>query len=432
MKKIVFIVASLALVLVCSCKKDLEITTEQPSNNSGYELVVSIADYTDAETKASINSASGAFAWDANDKISVTNGTDVYEFTYAGDVDGKARFTTTATVSGTLTKAFYPYENSVTPKALPTEINGLEGALSAENIRLEGDIVDNQVTLAHSNALLKVTFTNVPTFASAIKFYEEAGNTVTVSFDKLSEKGPVTAFIPVNVGTANFTAQLLDDAGNVIISKYATGKTFSAGTLKKMKALEVGHVITMTDENSIENAQIHTWDSSSHGATFKKGNTYPYKLNEYPGYSGAGNKYYVVFNTIDFSWAGEGAFVGVQFSDENWNNKTQTDGVYLYRDIDFTSPSGNAGMRTNYRVYPHGGNYTTPYIYVYNITDQADVFGSWPGKAFTKYDTISGYAYIDFDSELYGKKVRVVFSDNGSDQKADWDIDLNRDYDYGL
>ncbi len=429
MKKVLFILVVATISLV-SCNKELVKETTNPTNiNDGaVTLFVSAPKLLDADTKASISESNGSFSWKAGDEIAVknTNG-DTYKFIAQGSGDN-VFFSCSDGVSGTLSTVYYPY-NTKGATALPTEISGLNGALAANAIRLSGTIDENNsVSMNYSNAFLKLTFNNVPTFASAVQFYEEGGNSVKVTFDKLTEKGTITAYVPVNTGTINITAQLLDDSNNVIISKYGENKEFTAGTLKRMKALEVGKVITFTNNNSATwtTPRVSIWNGSNNfgfsSTAANESATYPWKLNSYPNVQ---NKYYIVLNS-DISWISSVDNIGVWFG--SGNDGCQTDCVYLYRDIDFTIPNGG-GMWTNYRIYWNNSTmgWTTIKAYVWD-TSGNKLNGAWPGTDATKYSDNIYYYQFDDDS-YYGKTVYIIFN-NGSAQTGNISVTLNKDFIY--
>ncbi len=430
-KYIYFIVASLAVV-ACAKEANIDKPIDKNQDQTVHELFVSIADVIDPDTRASISESDGTFTWTTGDEIAVkTDADNVYKFT-AQDGGSSVRFTYTGTMNGTPSEVKYPYTADFSDTALPTEITGLTGALDAGSIRLSGTVSGNSVEMEHTNALLKVKFNNIPTFASKIKIYE--GSTErTVSFTKLSARGDIAAYIPVSAGSINLIAELLDDNDNVIIKKSKDGVSFTAGSLKKMAALTVGYIITMTDENAISDAQINIWDGSNSGV-FLTGYDYPYKLNSYPGYSGTGNKYYVVLNTVDLTWASEGAGIGVQFSDKNWNNSTQTDAVYLYRDLDFTSPYGNAGMKTNYRTYFYlrASNCQTYWEDTTMIGVKAEGDSSYSWSQMTQY---SAYLfYYENSNDYYGKSMSYAINNGkgwiAKDESDPWVYPLNCEYIY--
>ena len=335
MKKYTYILAA-ALTFVACAKEENKIDEPivEPSTNieveepaqEVHELFVSIEDIVDADTKAAISVLDGSFTWTTGDHIAVKTSTnDVYDFTATAD-GAAVRFTYTGSMNGTPVEVKYPYTADFSDTAIPTALASLTGALGASAIRLAGTITDNSVTLTHQHAFMKVSFTNVPMFANAVVFDGNV-NDVTVSGISLGSRGEVTAYIPVDASTTSYTVYVKDDNDNTILSKSTTkAKTFTAGTIKNMKPVDVdGHVFVFNDNNKVNQARFFATD----------GTTIDYGTNSYITLNvlSDGNTKWCILPTSN-SWTETGDPVCLQvFKGDDY--VSATDAIWLYRDFTF-------------------------------------------------------------------------------------------------
>lgn len=430
MKKYIYIFAAFAAIISCSKEALIDDTTTSIEGQEVHELFVSISDIVDAETKASINETDGKFTWAAGDFVAVkTTTNDIYKFTAASS-GNSVRFTYTGTMNGTPAYVKYPYTADFSDTDLPTAIGSLTGALDAANIRMEGAVAANSVTLTHQNALMRVTFTNVPTFANSLVFDGDV-NDVTISGISLGSKGSVVAYIPVDDATTSFTVSLMDTNNNVIVERSTSAKTFTAGTLKNMAATNLGSCFMFTGSNKANVVKVK--------CTQKLADTDSYGSNNYTWTANAlanGDKYIVLPDPLVWTWLEEDidavrvdVYNGV--GDENDGRGTwvaATDNLYL-RDITFTAVSAKTALQAAYRYYysmPDGWSKINIYTW-----DQNDVkcTGEWPGTEMTQ--TTNGRYYYEFDSSVSGDNYRhVIFSNNGSSQTANIYRKLTQDF-YG-
>ena len=425
MKKYTIILAALFAFVACS----KEVTVDEPSSDSTpangevHELFVALPSLSDVDTKASINVANGKFSWKAGDAIAVTTSSSVvYEFTAAADgADGEAvRFTYSGPMNGTPATITYPYRADGNSTALPTEIPSLTGALSAAYIRLHGTVTDNSATLEYENAFLKVTFTNVPTFARSI-FFDGTADDVTISGISLAEKGDVVAYIPVSASNTGFTVSIRDKNSNIITAKAtSSAKSFTNGTIKNMKPVPVGKVITINDDASKGWGELAIWQASnsSNNYRFKTVQSYPAKLNELDD-----GVYYAVINLHEsgFAWAVDGVDLAVSYEESYGGSGCSTSKVFLDRDLVFSSTSGTK-LKSSYRIYakPTVDSVTSMNIYVYeNWGSNTRISEAWPGEAMTASTVRSGYYYWDLDDSYSGyNNLAIIFINNTSENQA--------------
>ena len=413
MKKIVIIVAAMALALVSSCNKDLNTDVATPSNSDTHELFVSLPKLVDAETKATIAEADGSFSWTAGDFIAVKTSTnDVYKFTAAGN-GNSVRFTYTGEMNGTPTNVVFPYTDDATVAPLPATITGLTGALGADGIRLSGTVSDNAVSMSYQNAYLKVSFSNVPTFASKVSFLSTATGyeqSVIVSGVSLESKGNVVAFIPVKAGDYNFTVSLIDSADNTMISKSTTSaKSFTAGTLKKMANTPLGTLVMMSNTGSsyggFSKMDVYNWwEGGAHNVTEPMAQI-----------TIAETVYGYYFLPASLS---DGQEVNIKV--ENGDNSSQNTETVVYnlRDFTFTIKPDNCGIATTYRYYFNNTNsWSQVNAYIWDEHNTAKN-GVWPGNILTNTAS-NGWYYYEFTEGEYGYTRHVKFSDNEASSGGD-------------
>ena len=416
MKKYIYVFAAFAAIVSCSKENTVneENNLDANSKKDVHELFVTISDLTDADTKATIAEADGTFTWTAGDAIAVkTTTNDVYEFTAETGGSASARFTYTGEMNGTPAYVKYPYTADFSDTALPTSISGLTTALTAANIRMEGTITDNAVTLTHQNALLKVSFTNVPTFASKVSFVSTATGyeqNITVSGISLGSKGNVVAYIPVKPGSYSFSVNLIDSADNTMISKTtASAKTFTAGTLKKMTAIPLGTLVMMSNAGGsyggFSKMKVYNWwDGGSHNLT-----------SPLSQITISATVYGYYFLPADLS---EGKEVNIKVENGDDSSKNTQTVVYNLRDFTFTIKSGDGGIATTYRYYFNNtGSWSQINAYIWDEYDTAKN-GSWPGGKLT-LTASNGWYYYQFVEGDYGYTRHVKFSDNGGTTGGD-------------
>ncbi|MBR6002658.1 MAG: hypothetical protein IK045_07335, partial [Bacteroidales bacterium] len=182
MKKTLYFLAGILAIAACTkeqAPKGVEVPESIVDVAPVHELFVSIADLADEdasspdlEPKAAISEADGSFSWTAGDEIAVKNSDNtVYKFVATGS--GKStRFTYTGAMTGTPQTVVFPYTADATT-SIPATLTGPKACLAAEGIRMTGTISNNAVTLSYPYAFLKLSFGNVPAFASKLVF---AGN----------------------------------------------------------------------------------------------------------------------------------------------------------------------------------------------------------------------------------------------------------------
>ena len=432
MKKTAFFLVAIAAAFV-ACSKENPVDIETPSkqetvvNDKGYELFAKVEDL----TKAAIAEANGAFTWSVGengDEIAVKTSTNnVYKFKAAEIVNDCARFICSDAVEGDPLSAVYPYTADATC-TLPTEISSLNGALDASAIRLTGTIAGKNITFQHANALLKVSFTNVPTFASKVKFVSTTSDyeqEVLVSGISLTEKGTVEAYIPVKAGTYGFTVSLIDSANNTMISRSTNSdKTFAVGALINMKGIALGTLVMMSNTGNsyggFSNMKVYNWwDGGSHNVT-----------DELSKIAIGSTVYGYYFLPADLN---EGKEMHIKVEDGTNTSKSTETVVYNLRDFIFTIKPNNGGIATKYRTYFKVTNSNWDIAAGANIKD---IYVS--PTEFTMMTLVDGYTkfwYYEWPESYYGYGMHIIMQ-NSSDtawlepSSDSWQYTLNREYIY--
>lgn len=358
MKKFLFIVFA-AVVATLACSKEADYSQDNNvvmTVDKDGRVKYSLTAYMEDITKASINPTDGKFSWSGGETIAVwdSHNEEFVTFnvdTYSNTGSKEARFITAAAKEGATfsngNKAYYPALIAPTgiddPYIIPTSFGSLDAA--SKGFPMQGTISGGKIKFTHLGSMIDVTLNNVPSFTE--KLILSAGATdITVSATPTA--GSIHAIVPIPAGTYVLTVKLQDDSENTFYSKSRTSKTYDARTYYPINPLTLGYLMTFTNNSGWTTPKIHIWkteDSSKNGDITQSG-SYPKKL-----FLRKTNKYYVLLDSGVFNWTGDGMNIGIQFiSEDNGDNKTQTNCVALYRNIDFTIPSGG-GMKTSYRIY---------------------------------------------------------------------------------
>ncbi len=397
MKKIYIVL--FGIITLLSCSKEINTPETIQGDNTidnpvTYELFATISDV----TKAEIDESTGAFTWDtwdvgdSGDEIAVkTNTGKVYKFKAAEiNEKGVARFvyTGTAAIDGTPTSAVYPYTEDATC-SLPTALNGLTAALG-DGIRLTGKIAEGKsITFSHANALLKVNFNYVPTKAKKISFDGNV-NDVVVSGISLTSLGSVSAYIPVDTTTTSFTVSILDSSDNLIFEKKSsTGKSFTAGTLKTLKSVDLPtDVYTIVGDNTTVFGSSWDLNNTNNEMGLQADNTY--------------KKVYTISSAqvINFKIVKNHNYDNGSWPDENRHLNFTTSGTLT---IYFNPANGDITVNTDYDlVYTVAGNSIDIFggDNAWDLLEANDMVLQSDGKYLKSY-TVSSAVTIEFKVVKY-------------------------------
>ena len=238
MKKslVLFVAAALS-----ACTAD--VLPEQPANDqpvithptSGTEQVSVNIRLASPATRAVIqDSGSGAasFSWEDGDEIGVVVSDKYYRFTLSGKVGEETGTFTAELPAGSViadgAQVAYPYiaddydENTLTfSLTYPTEYTSTkEGDFRH---RWAGTLVKDgssyKAELSHQTAILRVTYENVPSEATAVRLTADqnlAGNSKTITTNLSWHASTMNFYFPVPAGTYNsFTIQLLNGSETI-------------------------------------------------------------------------------------------------------------------------------------------------------------------------------------------------------------------------
>ena len=350
MKKLFYIILAAAAIVACSKEAEL-INNYEPVVDENGQVTYTFKAYIEDITKASISESNGKFSWgDAgDDQIAVWDAAHSKFVTFTStDNAGNFSCETDAGANFNGQVAYYPASIAKTDGTngydFPTSFTSLTAA--AKGFPMSGTVTaDGKITFAHLGCLINMTLNNVPSFTRALILYDGSKDIITVTATPTD--GVINAVVPVPAGTYVLTAKLKDDNNNIFYTKARESKTYTARNYYTIKPISLGKLLTFTNEAGWDSPKVHIWQYGNSGnVDITTGGTYPHKL-----YLRNSNVYYVLLDKSVESWTAEGNAIGVQFvSTTNASNTTQTDCVYLFRNIDFTIPGGG-GLKTSYRTY---------------------------------------------------------------------------------
>ena len=364
MKKIFYIF--IGVIALIACTKETDVATSVSADEAG---AFSFNVYLEDATKATINSSDGVFSWTGDEEIAVWDSKNKEFVTfsiasYSNEGYKQARFTTSSAKADAVfvgNVAYYPAsiatragsspEDYSPTYTFPTSFANLTDA--SKGFPMSGTVTVNEIKLSHLGSMIDVTLKNVPSFTT--KLILNAGST-TINVTAAPTDGSLHAVVPIPAGTYVLTINLQDDVtptANTFYSKARSSKTYTASNYYPINDITLGRLLTFTNDAGWASPKVHIWqhDNTGNNTDITTDSAYPQKL-----FLRATKVYYVLLDSDVKSWTSDGNAIGVQFvSTTNGSNTTQTNCVYLYRNIDFTIPAGG-GMKTNYRVY-----YTSSY-----------------------------------------------------------------------
>ena len=391
MKKIFYIL--LGVVALVACTKEKEVGTSVNSDETG---TIAFNVYLEDITKATINSSTGEFSWTGDEEIAVwdSHNEEFVTFSidpdhYSNTGDKQARFTTSSAKAGASfvgNVAYYPATIATTTDskpdyAFPTSFANLTAA--SKGFPMQGTVTTNEIKLSHLGSMIDVTLKNVPSFTT--KLILNAGAT-TINVTATPTDGSLHAVVPIPAGTYALTINLQDDVtptANTFYSKARSSKTYTASNYYPINDITLGHLLTFTNDAGWASPKVHIWQTGndSNNTDITTGGDYPHKL-----FLRNTKVYYMLLDNTVETWAAEGDAIGVQFiSTTNSSNKTQTNCVYLLRNIDFTIPIGG-GIKTDYRIYPYktGSNTSVTIQSVPAIITDWKTGDAYEGKYWTR------------------------------------------------
>jgi hypothetical protein len=356
MKKLFCIILGLAAIMACTKETDYSSNNEDlVSISENGQKTYSVTAYFEEITKATISETDGKFSWSGGEQIAIWDSAhdEFVTFdidTYSNEGEKRARFTTTTAKDGASfvgNVAYYPAsiatKTGSTPSYnFPTSFSSKDAA--AKGFPMQGTVTGNEIKFSHLGSLINLTLNNVPSFTTKL-ILNDGTNNITVPVTPSA--GVLNAVVPIPAGTYVLTAKLEDDNSNVFYSKARSSQAYSARFYYTINPISLGKLLTFTNEAGWDSPKVHIWQYGNSGnVDITTGGTYPHKL-----YLRNSNVYYVLLDSSVESWTAEGKAIGVQFvSTTNASNNTQTDCVFLLRNIDFRIADG--GIKTDYYIYP--------------------------------------------------------------------------------
>ena len=444
MKKNLFMVAAVALIATVSCNKEefrnndaqgvasdvvFVAELEQPGDD------VEVAAPAAAQTKTALGSTTNgvtAVNWVGNEKVSI-NGV---EFTTTS-TGAKATFTTTKTFDKTAAKfdAIYPASagTALTAVTIPASQKGTfaEAAISVAtstttslNFKNLASIIKFQVPSACST----ITITSTANLAGTFPVTFENGlpkiGTVTNTSKTITVAGSFKTgtdyYVAVLPGSHKFTVRLDGYLSKASTTAVTTTRAKIAN-LQELPAPEASTWVIVGAYNSWKNdATAKKLYKDISGFVVKN-----ITLNgEFKMINGSKWLSTMVPSAAQNKWC---------LLKENMANMTRSSGTYdIWISSDgkevcvvnsgSSAPQLNDSNRQYYIVLQHNWDWANRRLHAWidNGSDATNVnlMGAWPGKAangtFT-YDN-NGYSYWEIPNSVYGKKLGIIFSNNGGEQ----------------
>ena len=435
MKKYLCILFGAAMLV--SCSKESELSVNDKIIDGKYTVTAHIGEL----TKATI-STDGHFAWSGvgKDQIAIWDSAhkEFVTFTLSEITDPEkkeGKFSASIAEDGAVFEgsvAYYPAsiatKSGETPTyTFPTSFSSLDDA--AKSFPMQGTVSSGEIHFNHLGALINITLNNVPSFTTALILND---GTKDITVTAAPTAGVINAVVPIPAGEYVLTAKLKDNNNNIFYSKARTSKTYSARNYYTINPITLGYLLTFTNEAGWDSPKVHIWQTSNNSINtdITTGGTYPHKL-----FLRSTNIYYVLLDSSVETWTAYGNAIGVQFF-SNETDKTQTDCVYLYRNIDFVIPGGG-GMRTMYRTYmnkrsDNAKNNWGAVAKVYVKTE-----GTYTGE-FQMIALTSDLFYYENLVDDYGKSMSYRFHNTnnwyptGKGSEDYWTYYLNREYIYDV
>lgn len=291
MKKLLYIFAAAALVVVACSKDELanqnenaQMNNEQVANGK-VTLTATMPAFTNVVSKASVSDA-GVFSWTAGDVIDVVYvkaGESELKYTFECTNSSTGEFTSTEDIAsgyslkteGTI--AYYPHEYNGTPSNQTFDTP----ALAAKGFQMHATLSAGKLAFVHDNAMMKVTVTNVPSFA---KLLVVGGAEVNLSY--AADQASATYSVPVApTALAKLSIAVKDGGDNNIINKTSQkANEIKSAHFYPLNDLPIGPVLliknnvvsemtgaekswdTITDTEGAIN--IHTWNAEKAFTSF--------------------------------------------------------------------------------------------------------------------------------------------------------------------
>ena len=284
MKKILILLAGLAMALAACTKKEMKDDSAQTERVSWPSVItVATEPVVDSETKSVIDD-DGKFSWYAGtgetaEKLGIYTNAGFKEYTcidankgtFGGDLGGATPSTVAVYPAG-----IYDLSDKTLMVSMPESYKYVATLAKTPMIAQISGSIDN-LAFKHIAALLKVSIANVPPTATQLVLETDeniagdfeitdctvadaaitnaggSGKSVTVNFDAAGDFSKKDFFIPIPVGTYDhFNLFLKDENGNKLAGRQFTGKEIerkdlASGREIKLPRLELSDAIVLND-----------------------------------------------------------------------------------------------------------------------------------------------------------------------------------------
>lgn len=383
MKKYMIAFAALAMVLSCAKENPVQ---ENSVKEDPQGTVVSFTATIPELTKASVNAAT--FAWEAGDQIAIPAD---------GISGGYAIFTNSAGKLNTFTYTLKEGEKLKAGKAkYPATTPGTSfdsPAAAKKAFQMEADYAlgKSSLTFTHKSALVHLSFSNVPSFATSIVVNDGTSDVATITLSGLSDGTTVNADVPITPNGAKTYSFKLMENSNELISK-SKAATLAAGTYYSTPEIAVGGFFKFNDETYNKAKYIKLLSNSAEELAWSE-------------LKGSGSAKYFMYSP------GNGDQITIQlFTEDTGAGAFTSTKIFFYKKFYTFSVGASTLPSSDYRIYIERNqtgssifNYDVCWAFLENKDNSSDQpLGTWGGTQMTKLT--NNIFYVDIPSAAYSNK----------------------------
>ena len=260
MKKFMIALAALSIVMSCNTEK---LTQDIPAEENDGKVVTLTANLPEL-TKATVDATT--FSWVGGDKIAIPSTAST----------GYAIFTNSAANLNTFTCTLGEGERLISGKAIYPAVapgsafDSIDEAKQSFQMEADYTVGDNSISFAHKSALVKVSFSNVPSFATGLKVTEGDAVVATIDNVESTDGNTVDFFVPLTPnGSKKYTFALMEN--NHVVKSAAKTIELSAGYYYATPVIAVNYIkvgvrdYIYNEWNLKTGWKIHYWTSSTVG-----------------------------------------------------------------------------------------------------------------------------------------------------------------------
>lgn len=257
MKKYLFLLA--AVVAFAACSKELApATIEEPKNDvATTDNVVTLFAEIPAMEDGTKAIADGTFAWAVNDEIAIPISGGYAIFKYDG-----SSFKYTLTGSETFEDGTAYYPASSRPYGdYSTSFANADVARAGFKMTAPYTVGASSITFTHESSLIKLNFSNVPSFATSVRVKE--GETVVATVALSNPSSSLEVKVPVTPnGSKTYSFALMENS-NVIKEVSKSSVSLTAGKFYTTPEIAIGPVILIKNNVNYEMSTVagKSWES---------------------------------------------------------------------------------------------------------------------------------------------------------------------------